>query len=120
MKQKFLLLLLLAVLAFSCKKKEEPTAVVSYKVSETSSAQPAYTVTYSADNVTKTQGPITSDSWSSSGYEKHNGDHVTFTLDGGTGTGSFTFSIYVNGVMTVTDHLDNPFGPKTIETDIVL
>jgi hypothetical protein len=115
------LALLLVILAFSCKKKEQPTAVVSYKVSETSSGTPAYTATYTADNgVTKTEGPITSASWSSAGFEKHNGDHITFTLDGGTGTGSFTFSIYVNGVLSVTDHFDNPFGPKTIQTDIVL
>jgi hypothetical protein len=117
MKRLYFLAPLLLFLTWSCKKKE-PTAVVIYKVSETTSATPAYTVTYSTENTTKTEGPVTASSWSSTGIEKHNGDHVTFTLDGGTGTGSFNFSISVNGVVTLSDHLDNPNGPKTIEADI--
>jgi hypothetical protein len=116
MKNSAILFVLLSLLV-SC-KKEEPTAVITYKVSETTTSTPAYTVTYSAENSTKTEGPLTSASWSSPGIKKKNGDHVVFTLDGGTGTGSFNFSIYMNGVLQITDHLDNPNGPGTIELDV--
>ena len=110
---------LLTVVMVSC-KKEEPSAVISYKVSETSSAVPAYTVTYSAEGITKTEGPITTPSWTSSGHTMNNGDQASITLDGGTGTGSFSFSIYKNGILQVNATFDSPFGPKTITFDVIL
>jgi hypothetical protein len=71
MKRIFLFFLGAITLCASC-KKEEPTAVVTYKVSETTTSVPAFTVSYSAENSTKTEGPIMASSWSSPGVQVHN------------------------------------------------
>lgn len=120
MKQFLFLAFISVVMCPSCKKKEQPGAMVTYKISVTNSSNPAYTVIYSADNSTKTEGPVRTASWSSAAFIKHNGDRVTFTVDGGTGSGSFIFAIYVNDVLRISDHFENPNGPKTIAADIVL
>lgn len=117
----FVFLFIIISLGMQACRKEKPSATVVYRVNETSSGTPAYTTAYTADNgATRTEGPITTSSWASPSFIKHNGDHVSLKVDGGTGTGTFTLFIYVNGSLVVTDHFDNPFGPKTIETDIVL
>jgi hypothetical protein len=110
---------LLAVLACcSCKKKDEPQSVVSYKVRVTNSTSISFTSIYSADNSTQTTGPITTSSWSSANFEKKQGEHISFTVDGGSGNGDYSFSIFVNGSMVKNGTFSMPSAPKTIETDI--
>jgi hypothetical protein len=110
---------LLAVLACcSCKKKDEPQSVVSYKVRVTNSTSISFTSIYSADNSTQTTGPIMTSSWSSANFEKKQGEHISFTVDGGSGNGDYSFSIFVNGSMVKNGTFSMPSAPKTIETDI--
>jgi hypothetical protein len=99
---------------YSCGKNEPQTLTISYKIEETTTATPAYTVTYSTETATQTEGPITSTNWASPSIKKLVGEVATLTLDGGSGIGSFFMRIYVSGVLVKEETMDNPFGPKTI------
>jgi hypothetical protein len=98
-------LLFILVLAFtSCNKsKPQPENIVVYTVVENSKNSPEYTVTYSTPQGDKTDGPIIQSSWLSkqlSLFER--GDFVALSIETKSGTGSFTSSVYLNGVL-VTD-----------------
>lgn len=119
MKSYFILLFTLALI--SCKKDDpEKQARVTYKVIETSSATPSYTVTYSGEsNATRTEGPITADSWTSSTItDKERGDFVSFTVESTSGSGSFKMQIFMNSVLWQEDHVDIPYTPKTISGNL--
>ena len=118
MKHYLLIITLLITIFSSCKKQEDPSYSVVYKVSVTNTGTPSYTTIYTAANATQTEGPITSFSWTSQTFMKKTGAHVTLTVDGGSGSGTFSFAIYVEGVLQVSDSFDNPNGPKTITFDL--
>ena len=111
--RKIIFILFFAII-FSCKKEEPKSFSVAYKIIETTTAVPAYIVAYTTENATQTEGPITFANWSSPTIKKLEGETVSFTLDGGSGTGSFIMRIYANGVLLEEQTMDNPFGPKTI------
>ena len=71
-----------AILFFACKKSEPQPYNVSYKIEETTTATPAYTVTYSTENATQTEGPITFANWSSPTVKKMPGELVSLSLEG--------------------------------------
>ena len=118
MKRFSTLLILIAIGFLSCKKQEDPTYSVVYKVSVSNTGTPSYTTTYTGASATQTEGPITAFTWTSQSYMKKTGSHVSFMVDGGSGSGTFSFSIYVEGVLQVSDSFDNPNGPKTIVYDL--
>lgn len=114
----FLFIALFAFAFFSCKKDEPQPYNVSYKVTETTTATPAYTVSYSTENATQTEGPITAANWSSPTVKKLPGEIATLTLDGGSGAGSFIMQIFSNGVLLTEATMDNPYSPKTISVTL--
>ena len=118
MKHYLLIITLLITIFSSCKKQEEPSYSVVYKVSVSNTGTPSYTTTYTGASATQTEGPITAFTWTSQSYMKKTGSHVSFMVDGGSGSGTFSFSIYVEGVLQVSDSFDNPNGPKTITYDL--
>jgi hypothetical protein len=113
------LLILLAFFFCSCEKQEDPEAAVSYKVIEKSGKPSGYKVIYRDENNTVTEGNLTSTRWTSRLIRMKHGDYATLTVDGGSGTGSFDFSIIVNGTVQANDHFDNPQGPKTISFQLI-
>jgi hypothetical protein len=115
--------LIFTVLSFaSCKKEPDPDkqARVTYKVEETSSATPSYTVTFSGEgNASQSEGPITAASWTSPIIrDKERGDFVSFTLESTSGSGSFKMKIFMNGVLWQEEQVDIPFTPKTVSGNL--
>ena len=104
--------LFILVLAFtSCNKsKPRPENIVVYTVVENSKNSPEYTVTYSTPQGDKTDGPIIQSSWLSkqlSLFER--GDFVALSIETKSGTGSFTSSVYLNGVLVKEEKMDYPY-----------
>jgi len=116
--KKIIFIVFISVLFFSCKKSDPVPYSVSYKIEETTNSTPAYTVTYSTENATQTEGPITFANWSSPTVKKMLGESVTLSLDGGSGAGSFILRIYANGVLLEEETMDNPYSPKTISVTL--
>ena len=112
------LIVLVVSTAIGCKKTEPQPYSVSYKIEETTNSTPAYTVSYSTENATQTEGPITLGQWSSPVVKKQPGESVTLTLDGGSGAGSFIMRIYANGALLDEETMDNPYTPKTISVTL--
>lgn len=105
-------ILLILFLAFtSCtKSKPDQENIVVYTVVETSKNVPEYTVTYSTPQGDKTDGPITKNSWLSKQLPKfERGDFVALSVDTKSGTGSFTCSVYLNGVLVKEEKMDHPY-----------
>jgi hypothetical protein len=99
---------------FSCtKSKPESQNVVVYTVVVTSNETPEFTVTYSTPQGDKTDGPIDKNSWLSKQltyFER--GDFVALSVETKSGTGSFTSSVYLNGVLVNEEKMDYPYLKK--------
>jgi hypothetical protein len=117
MKQIASILLILVFLA-SC-KKEPKTVYVSYKVIETSSNTPTYTVSYSmADGTTKSIGGQTGSKWVSEKIsDVEIGKYLSVSVEG-TGGGSYEMYIYVNGRLDSQRDADDTNGKQTLTTQI--
>ena len=117
---KYLFFLLTIIAVVSCKKEDpEEQARVTYKVTETASSGASFSVTYSAENnSTRTEGPITGSSWSSSVVrDKKRGDFVSLTLES-TSAGSFTMQIYMNSVLWQEKQVSNPYSAVTLSGNL--
>jgi len=114
MKNTLPILLLYVLSFFSCtKSKPNPQNVVVYTVVETSNETPEFTVTYSTPQGDKTDGPIDKNSWLSKQltyFER--GDFVALSVETKSGTGSFTSSVYLNGVLVKEEKMDYPYLKK--------
>jgi hypothetical protein len=110
--------ILILTLLFSSCKKEEEKHTVSYKVIVTS-GHPVYSVSYSSsNNSTQSLGSITSSTWTSGIIDdRRGGTSVFLTLTGGSG-GSYKMFIYIDGSLQKDGHMDDPYGPLTIEAAI--
>lgn len=116
--KKLLYIFFLLLLLSSCKKEPE-TVYVSYKVIETSSNSPTYTVGYSlADGTTKTIGGQTSSNWVSEKVsDVEIGKYISLSVEGN-GGGSYDMYIYVNGRLDSQRDADDSNGKQTLTTQI--
>lgn len=116
--KKLLYILLVAFFITSCKKEPE-TVYVSYKVIETSSNSPTYTVGYSlADGTTKTIGGLTGSKWVSEKVsDVEIGKYLSLSVEGN-GGGSYEMYIYVNGRLDSQRVADDSNGKQTLTTQI--
>jgi hypothetical protein len=114
MKNTLPILLLYVLSFFSCtKSKPDSQNVVVYTVVETSNETPEFTVTYSTPQGDKTDGSIDKNSWLSKQltyFER--GDFVALSVETKSGTGSFTSSVYLNGVLVKEEKMDYPYLKK--------
>ncbi len=98
------------LLASCTKSKPDPENIVVYTVVETSKDDPEFTVTYSTPQGDKTDGPITQNSWLSKQLPTfERGDFVALSIETKSGTGSFTSSVYLNGVLVKEEKMDFPY-----------
>jgi hypothetical protein len=116
---KKLFFLSLAVLLLSSCKKEAKTVYVSYKIVETSSYTPTYTVGYSlADGTTKTIGRQTNSKWVSEKIsDVEIGKYLSLSVEG-TGGGTYEMYIYVNGRLDSQRIAGDGYGRQTLTTQI--
>jgi hypothetical protein len=111
MKNTLNIILILVWALTSCNKsKPLPENIVVYTVVETSKNSPEFTVTYSTPQGDKTEGPITQNSWLSKQLpDFERGDFVALSVETKSGTGSFTCSVYLNGVLVNEEKMDFPY-----------
>lgn len=107
-------LMCLAFLIASCtKSKPDPENVVVYTVVETSKNTPEFNVIYSTPQGDKTDGPVTQNSWLSKQIPNFKrGDFVSLSIETKSGAGSFTSSVYLNGVLVKEEKMDLPYLKK--------
>lgn len=114
-----LILLLLTVICFPFCKKEAKTVFVSYKIVETTSYAPTYTVRYTlADGTTKSLGGLTKSTWVSEKIvDVETGKYLSLSVEG-SGSGAYQMFIYINGYLVANREADNTNGAQTLETQI--
>jgi hypothetical protein len=113
----FIYPVILALFFITC-KKDEKKHTVTYKVNVIA-GHPSYSVQYSAsDNSTKSEGPMTTEKWTSLPVtDREGGTSVFLTVNGGTG-GTYKMYILIDGYLEGEGIMDDPYGPRTIEAKI--
>jgi hypothetical protein len=109
----FLLYMIIICLGSCTKSKPDPENIVVYTVVETSNNTPQYSIKYSTPQGDKIVGPITQNSWLSkklSNFKR--GDFVSLSIETSSGAGSFTTSVYLNGVLVKEEKMDYPYLKK--------
>jgi hypothetical protein len=98
----------------ACKKsKPDPENEVIYTVVETSNDEPEFTVIYKTPQGDKTEGPFKANSWLSKKLpDFERGDYVSLIIESKNGKGSFTSSVYLNGLLLKEEKMDFPYFKK--------
>jgi hypothetical protein len=90
-------LLSVFLLSAGCGKQDHTISIV-YTVKLTAGAPGKFSVSYSADGgITKTEGSLSNDNWSSATYKKMPGDYVSFKIQCLASQSSYIARIYKNG-----------------------
>jgi len=119
MKRAFSFLILISLFFTSCKKEEKKFSVV-FKVVETGSGTPVYTVRYTLPNgSTQSKGGNTQEIWVSEKIDDYKGgQYLTLSVEG-SGGGSYDMYIYINGSLQARRAAGDGFGEQVLGVQIV-
>lgn len=119
MKRAFSFLILISLFFTSCKKEEKKFYVV-YKVVETGSGSPVYTVRYTLpDGSVQSKGGNTQDVWVSERIDDYKGgQYLTLSVEG-SGGGNYELLIFINGSLQAKRIAGDGFGEQVLGVQIV-
>jgi len=119
MKTNFTFLVAFILLFTSCKKDEKKFNVV-YKVVETGSGTPIYTVRYTMpDGAIQSKGGNSQDVWVSERIDNYKGgQYLTLSVEG-SGGGNYELLIFINGSLQAKRLAGDGFGEQVLGVQIV-
>lgn len=114
MKRQFLYLLFLPLFFGNCRKPQE--LKVTYKVIETSSSNPSYTITYTSDKSGNTNVASSSEqNWSSDVMLLEEGEFISMKTECTAPEFEIKMNIYVNGFLWKTETFSDPVVSKELK-----